>query len=252
MKFNKILYVGAGLDVYITRELFETSEFIFVDTLPRNPYDDYIHFKRILYDNSFINKLCKEAYSLGFVFKKAIPLNSNYHKKILTFKQSFHYLFNKMPDAINPMLLLFYNSKTQQSIKYYISTNILKNMCKDLEDDISSIDALYISGYNPDSYLLFYINKPIIFIGSSKTIYDFNDYDTENLDNIDKSSLFYYLEKNAKKSEYYFSKYYIYNKIDECLEECKNFKELSQYARSTIEKYYEDSFSENTSVSYGI
>jgi len=82
--------------------------------------------------------------------------------------------------------------------------------------------------------------------------YDFNDYDTENLDNIDKSSLFYYLEKNTKKSEYYFSKYYIYNKIDEYLEECKNFKELSQYARSTIEKYYEDSFSENASVSYGI
>ncbi len=248
MSLNKILYIGAGLDIYITRQLNEACDFIFVDSQPRSAYDDNTRFRKSLYNNSFLNNLIKEAYSLGFIFKKTIPLDNTYYKKILTLRQTIYYLFNKMPECINPMLVLFYNNKTQQSIKYYISTNIVKNMNKDLIDDISSCDALYVSGYNPNNCFLFYVNKPIIFIGSSNTIYNFNDYTEEDLDEVDKSSLFYYLEKNPKNTYIYFSKFYIFNAIDNCLEECSNFKELDKYATEFQQKFYNDSYSDDSTA----
>jgi len=248
MPLNKILYIGAGLDIYITRQLNEASEFIFVDSQPRSAYDDNIRFRKSLYNHSFLNKLIKEAYSLGFIFKKMIPLDNTYYKKILTFKQSIYYTFNKIPECINPMLVLFYNNKTQQSIKYYISTNIIKNICKDLIDDISSCDALYVSNYNPNNYFLFHIDKPIIFIGSSTTIYNFDDYTEEDFDEVDKSSLFYYLEKNPKNTYIYFSKFYIFNAIDNCLEECSNFKDLKNYAKEFQNKFYNDSCSDESFI----
>ncbi len=231
---NKLLYIGAGLDICTARQFSETHEFIFIDTLPRTEYGDIFKFSFSRYRHSFINELIKKASAFGFTFKKSIELNPQFYKRILNIKQQIQYIFNPIQTVINPILLLFYNNKTQQSIRYYVSTNILFNMCQNLRDDVDSCDAIYLKGYIPDAIILNYINKPIIFIGASyTTVFTIDD------DDDDKNNLIYYLngiKNNSSKLKQYFKKFYIYNETNTSLQECSNFNEFMSISYTIINK----------------
>jgi hypothetical protein len=96
---------------------------------------------------------------------------------------------------INPHLFIFRNEN--RIIKYYISTNILFNMNKLLEDDIKTSDTLYVAGYFPNEELLKYFSKKMIFAGDDDTVYFSEPDPTDN--NIISSGLL----------KEYFDKYYL-------------------------------------------
>lgn len=87
------------------------------------------------------------------------------------------------PD-INPCLMIFYNNKTLQTIKYYISTNIKVDMCKILEKDILESTGIIISGYHPDKIILDYVSIPIKLYCYSNTCYYLDVDDVDDIDNL--------------------------------------------------------------------
>ena len=135
---------------------------------------------------------------------------------------------------ICPTLLTFFNHKTGQKLKYYISTNILVNMCWDLENDIANSDGLIISGYHPDKKLLEYIGNPINLYCYSGTCYKLDDDEVDDYDN-----LIYWSFNNLKLVNKYFNQIYMVNKHQGNIVQCENISLMNDLVcaiRITIEK----------------
>jgi hypothetical protein len=118
---------------------------------------------------------------------------------------------------VNPHLFIFKNS--DRIIKYYISTNILFNMNKMLEDDIKTSDTLYVAGYAPDVELLKYLNNKINFIGDNETVYFYERDPDEN--NIISN----YIEGNIKLDNY-FDNYYLVWRQKSMLIICNSLEDI--------------------------
>jgi hypothetical protein len=193
---NKILYLGTGNHIQPVRDFPETKEFIFIDTQPRSEFDDKSFYQEF-YRYNFYDNLIHKCNCFGFHLKSEEVLDSTYYKSIFTLWQRIYYsLWNILPQHINPTLLTFFNERTRQTIKYYISTNIEYNMTISLQRDIEEADALVVSGYNPNIKLLEYFTKSKIFIGYSNTCYDLNK------DNEDTSIMS--VLHQTEKSEYFY------------------------------------------------
>ena len=197
---NKILYLGTWNHIQPVRDFPFVKEFIFIDTQPRSEFDDKSFYQGFYKDN-FYDNLIHKCNCFGFHLKSEEVLDSTYYKSIFTLWQRIYYsLWNILPQHINPTLLTFFNERTRQTIKYYISTNIEYNMTISLQQDIEEADALVVSGYNPNIKLLEYFTKSKIFIGYSNTCYDLNkDKDKEEEDNSIISVL-----HQTEKSEYFY------------------------------------------------
>ena len=176
---NKILYIGTGNHIEPVRDFPLVKEFIFIDTQPRSEFDN-ISFYQKFYRQNFYDNLVHKCNCFGFRLKSEEVLDSSYYKSTFTLWQRIYYsLWDVLPHHINPTLLTFFNERTSQTIKYYISTNIEYNMTISLQQDIEEADALIVSRYHPNIKLLEYFTKPKIFIGYSNTYYDANaDEDT--------------------------------------------------------------------------
>lgn len=195
---NKILYIGTWNHIQPVRDFPLVKEFIFIDTQPRSEFDDK-SFYQGFYKQNFYDDLIHKCICFGFHLKSKEVLDSTYYKSIFTLWQRIYYsLWNVLPHHINPTLLTFFNERTRQTIKYYISTNIEYNMTVSLQQDIEEADALVVSGYHPNIKLLEYFTKPKIFIGYSNTCYDLNK-DKEEEDNSIISVL-----HQTEKSEYFY------------------------------------------------
>ena len=110
MQLNKILYIGTGLDIYITRQLNETSEFIFVDSQPRNSYDDNIRFRKSLYNNSFLNKLINIlSIKLSHITSISIGFISNLNKNKNNSNMLVLFLPNTIGVADKPHTVFTFN-----------------------------------------------------------------------------------------------------------------------------------------------
>ena len=210
-EINKILYIGTGLHVEPVLDFPNTKEFIFIDTLPRNEWDNDMPFTKIRkeFADTLYDKLENFPSHIGkFRLKDIITLDNLYHTKILTKVQQLYYkYFTKLPKFINPTLLVFTNSITNQTIKYYISTNIEYNMTSMLMDDITTSDALIVSGHIPTINLLGYLINPIKFIGYSDTSFQSNDNTTiidvlKNTDNKIFTEYYYVNYKNGVYKKY--------------------------------------------------
>ena len=161
---NKALYLGPLYNIRPTKDFPNIKEFIYVDTHPRSEFDNN-SFHQGFYKTQFYDNLIHKCHCFGFVLVKTIELDPNYYKKIFSLKQRLYYTFwDIIPQYIGPTLLLFENKMTQQVLKYYISTNILYNMCPELKEDIEESDALIVSGYQPNIKLLDYFTSPKTFI----------------------------------------------------------------------------------------
>lgn len=213
---NKALYIGTGLHVEPVLSFPKIKEFVFIDTLPRSEFGDYLKFNKHFYRKNFYSELNQKLKILDFQLIETFELDKNFEKEYLNLGQRIFYgLIKKRPNYLNPTLLLYYNYKTKQYIKYYISTNITLNQNKMVCFDLMSADALIISGYFPDLKLLDFFDEPKKLICYNETSYDYPSEEEE--DNI----------HNFFKEEKYFSNCYLVNKykINE-ITEYKNYIEM--------------------------
>lgn len=223
--FNKILYVGAGCHIEPVRHFPNTKLFIFIDSQPRNEYDN-IHpkYHKKFYKKGFCHKLEKECAKYGFTFDHFSRIDSKYSKKIISWKQ---YIFESIPRDINPTLLVFFNKRTKQTIRYYISTNIRRNLNIRLYTEIKYCDALIVSGYYPEVEILDIFDKPKVFIGYTNTFYNINPkihIYNKHYDN----NVIYYLQCNPNKVYEYFDKFYVINKETGYIKICDSYENFIQ------------------------
>jgi hypothetical protein len=161
--YNKLLYMGAGIDLSCAIYYTYIKKFVFIDTQSRSEFDTDKFYPEF-YREHFYSNLIHVYNKYGFNLIKESILDSSYSEKLGIDKGANY-------NHVNPVLLVFYNKDTVQYIHYYISTNIRYNMCPMLEKDIEEVDCLYISGHHPDNELLKYITRPITWICSSDTYF---------------------------------------------------------------------------------
>jgi hypothetical protein len=232
---NKILYVGAGYHIEPVIHFPETKQFVFIDTQPRSPCEDSPKFKSYLYRPNFISDLIDCCQYYGFDIESCSILDKKYYKKIVS--NGWYYLscFFKIPNNINPTMLVFFNKNTQQKIVYYVSTNIKFNMNKQLLTDISTCDGIIISGYHPETELLQYFTTPKAFFGYSNTSYVI---DTENLKETD-NTIIYFLHNCICNTPYYFTDFYLVYNDSGVIVNCHdftNFIETLEYHNDKVRK----------------
>lgn len=216
--FKKLLYIGAGCHIDPVQHFSKTQEFIFIDTLPRSEWDQKGFYEE-LYRRSFMDDLIYTCSQYGFRLEFCYELDRKYKYRLFSITQYLYYLCCKVPSYVNPTLLTFKNEKTGQLLKYYISTNIKYNMNSFLAKDIRDADGFIMCGYDPESLLLQYFNKPKAFIGYSDTSYapDLNGRETVvNYLNIAERSLYVN----------YFDKFYFISNYSGNMVECSDFGEL--------------------------
>ncbi len=150
--FKKILYCGSGLHTNVIRHFNDVKSFLFIDSLPKNEYG-YDYYYRGFYRNDFILRLNEKLNKEGFNTYDRIIFTDNYTE------------INK--DYLESTCIYFYNKygknlRSEKNLKYFISTSIPDDIYNNvyLQKEIYSCDTLIISGYNPDDYLIKYMNKP--------------------------------------------------------------------------------------------
>jgi len=221
---NKILYVGAGHHLDPVVHFRETKEFLFIDTQPRSEFDSECpQFHIGFYRKKFVDYLIDICEDFGFILESEYVIDNKYHQKVLSLKQQLYYFFDKTK-IINPTLLVFTNKTTNQTIKYYISTNIKFNMTPILKQNIESCDGIIISGYHPCRELLNYFTNSKLFIGYTETCY--NIVDNNNITDEDKNNIIYFLETCLCSISYYFNGFYIVDYHNGNFEKCTNFNEF--------------------------
>ena len=221
---NKILYIGAGCHIEPVTHFKHTNDFVFIDTQPRNEFDLYTyHFSQFGYRTNFMRTLIDECAKYHFILKSSLEMDNQYYKKIISWKQYFHFLFHKTPKHINPTLLVFVNHNTKQSIYYYISTNIIFNMHPRLQQSIESCDGLIVSGYHPEKELLQYIKTPIHFYGYTNTYYMIG---RSNFCNEEKNNIIYWLHLNPYKIKYVFKDFFMVTKDNGTIFKCYDFEDF--------------------------
>lgn len=221
---NKILYIGTGLHIEPVTHFKDTKEFIFIDTQPRSEFDSFHpNYHAPFYHHNFINKLKELCFNYGFTFDSFYELDSSYYKQILNWKQYFYFLCYKIPNFINPTLLVFINKQTKQTIKYYVSTNIKFNMTNALKSDIETSDGLIVCGYIPEIELLQFFDKSKIFLGYTNTNYIIDE--KKNVNEID-NNIVYFLQTCLCNTPYYFKDFYIIDYNNGVNIQCNNFTQF--------------------------
>jgi hypothetical protein len=217
----KLLYIGAWDHIDPVFHFSKTKEFVFIDTQPRSEFDNPKLFETCFYRHNFYKRITDIWSLYGFTLLSTTILDKEYYKNLkLNTEYDDKYNDNTIYEHINPTLLHFVNPITDQTIKYYISTNIKYNMCKLLEDDIKETDGLILSGYFPNKIILDYLPE------TNKTFYCYSatcySYDPDDkYENIAKS-----LYENYK-SEIDFV--IIDTDTGKKLHKCDTIKEVDQY-----------------------
>lgn len=231
---NKILCVGSGCNIQHVTHFSETKEFVFIDSQPRIR-NDKIHlepkFHKKEYVSDFVNNLLLTCLYNGFILQSKTILNKNYYKKINTKKWNCISWCKKIPKNVNPTMLVFINNNTNQKIIYYISTNIIYNICDNLSFDISSCDAVIVNGYFPEIDILEYFGTSKIFIGYSGT-----NYSVDINDEYYKNSILYFLHNYSCNRQYFFSEFYVVENETGIISKCQNFDKFMLQTINFINK----------------
>ena len=176
---KKLLYIGAWDHISPVMHFPKTKEFIFIDTQPRSDFDNKTIFYTCVYRHRFYKKIINMCSQYGFTLLSTTILDKNYDKTLILDTTYDDNVLTKY--KINPTLLYFVNPVTNQTIKYYISTNIEFNMCDVLKKDIQQCNGLIICGYFPDKILFNYLNTNKFYCYSS-TCYDHDpEYNNSNI-----------------------------------------------------------------------
>lgn len=168
-----ILYIGAGLDIknildYTNKNINILNDnyvckertYICVDSLPRTIHQTTrtINYKE--YVSEFTDELIKICEERGFELKEALELDNTFVSNISILKYLYYSCVGyKAPRYINPELWIFTNHRTNETIRYYISTNIEINQHELLVRDIRNSNILYVNTYLPSSILFELFNR---------------------------------------------------------------------------------------------
>jgi hypothetical protein len=167
-EIRKILYVGAGYDTGPIIDFEDAEEFIYIDIMPRNVDSDSIPYND-QYCHGFVDKMTSEFDDLGFQLTETRVLDDKYHENILDYQQKRR----GVPKHFNPTVFTFENEDKTRKIKYYASTNIERNMCDELSEDIADSDAIAVVGYSPNVVLFDHFKNRKTFIAYSSTCYSY-------------------------------------------------------------------------------
>lgn len=204
---KKILYIGTGEHIEPVIDFIHTQEFIFIDTQPFTEFDYEQNdtFMHSFCRKNFVGNIIKKCLKIGFRLKEEKVLDYTYVQNFLG--KAKYYCLNKLnllPKYSNPTLLFFENNKTKQIIKYYVSTSLknnIGNLNGLLEKEITTSDAIIISGHDPDSIILDFFTNQKIFIGYTKTCYENDDDDDTIISLMNISS--------ECEIKFYFSQFYL-------------------------------------------
>lgn len=167
---KKLLYIGAGCHIQPVRHFPHTREFIFMDTQPRSEHDRENVFRSCFYRHRFYKRMVRMWSQYGFSLLSTTVLDKTYHTT-LQMDSSYDDHIKPFYPHMNPTLLSFSNPVTNQTIRYYISTNINYNMCPVLQKEIEETEGLIVSGYFPNKVLLDHLPKFIPFYCYISTCY---------------------------------------------------------------------------------
>ncbi len=192
---TKALYIGTGLDISPIQYLTHIKEFVFVDSLPRTSSES--EDLTLTESNGFVDKFKQYVVNFGFELVSEKEL-IKYVQSKYTITQSIYYRFNKnkIPKYINPTLLHFVNVKTNQKIKYYVSTRFPNNLTNELIEDIKSCDSMIINGLDYPKTILELVPKNITLFAWTGNKYSWGKND---LDGTETNSLTYYLSSLNNK-----------------------------------------------------
>jgi len=173
---NKKMYIGAGLHMDPLIHFPETKEFIFVDTQPRSEFDSELRFRDYYYRHNFVDNLKAKCANKGFNLQSEQEIEPNYYNSIMTIGQRLWWfnMVKEMFPHINPTLIIFYNENTNQTLKYYVSTNLKFN---GPIEDLFNCDSIIISGHLPNANIADYMTKGMKMYGYNSTVYLSNDED---------------------------------------------------------------------------
>ena len=239
---TKLLYIGAGLDLNPLKHFPNTKNFVFVDTLPRSEFDSDT-FIPVYFHKNFIEQLTSKIKLYGFEFEYSEQTDPKYFTSIMSIAQRIKW-FGRVLETfpqINPTVMVFYNYKTSQELRYYMSTNILRNIKSKLLLDIESSTGLIVSGYHPDKLILELISRPISLYGYTGTVYNIKPEEQDSPDN-----MFVKLFKEPELTLKYFNNIYFvgeYGHINKCVDlfELDNLANLDRLDKIEESEEFEES-----------
>lgn len=164
MKEQLAVYVGAGLDLKIIKNIPEVKNFVFIDSLPNSEFGIDENWTR---DSSYIfSCICPDW--APFINTYSRPTFISDLKKTAIEEN-----FKLVSEEVNKNFKFEYKD---QKINYFINISIPHHLSL-IKNDIKNFNHLIVAGFFPHYYILNYTNKHITFWGNTNTIYKQN---TEN------------------------------------------------------------------------
>ncbi len=158
MNLPLAVYVGAGLDLKIIKNIPEVKNFVFIDS---QPHSEFGIDENWVYDSSYVfNCICPK-------FAPFINTFSRPHFISDLKKTAIQEDFKLVSEEVNKKLKFEYKDQT---INYFLNTSIPHHL-PFIKNDIKNFDNLIIAGFFPHHYILNYTTKHITFWGNTNTIY---------------------------------------------------------------------------------
>lgn len=158
MNLPLAVYVGAGLDLKIIKNIPEVKNFVFIDSLPNSKFGIDENWTR---DSSFIFSCICPGWA-PFINTYSRP-NFISDLKKTAIKEDF----KLVSEEVNKNLKFEYKDQT---INYFINTSIPHHLPL-IKNNIKNFDHLIITRFFPHHNILNYSTKNITFWGNTNTIY---------------------------------------------------------------------------------
>tara|TARA_Y100000591_G_scaffold279618_1_gene258229 strand:+ start:951 stop:1619 length:669 start_codon:yes stop_codon:yes gene_type:complete len=159
MNLPLAVYVGAGLDLKIIKNIPEVKNFVFIDSLPNSKFGIDENWTR---DSSYIFSCICPGWA-PFINTYSRP-NFISDLKKTAIKEDF----KLVSEEVNKNLKFEYKDQT---INYFINTSIPHHLPL-IKNNIKNFDHLIITRFFPHHTILNYTTKNITFWGNTNTIYN--------------------------------------------------------------------------------
>ena len=182
----KAVYIGAGTDLSPIQRLTHIKDFVYIDGQPFSEFGTKVH----KCTSEWCSKKC-----VGFSRPSFLPrLKKEIDKINMSYKK------------ISENEIEFTNET--QRVTYFINTAIPDHIDR-IKDRIKDFDNLIVMGHIPNSIILDYTTKPLIFWGNKGTVYSTSKHDEEYAEN--KVLLCYRMHRELPVKQ----KFYNFNLIKE-------------------------------------
>lgn len=181
------VYVGAGLDLKIIKNIPQVKNFVFIDSQPHSEFgiDENWHKD----PNYIFNCICPEW--APFVNSFSRPNFINNLKKTAIEEN-----ITLISEVVNKKLKFEYKD---QIINYFVNISVPHNLLL-IKNDIKNYDNLIVAEFFPHHSILNYTTKDITFWGNINTIYKQNIENNclyNNMKNDDKNTVIYKLNNES-------------------------------------------------------